>query len=149
RLTEEKAKLERELTNLKEEYEFLAGEISSGGNETVKLEEEIEKNKRRKEQLASSIAKMKDEQREIERAYAKLEQTIKEQQQQYALLADEYQKIEVKVNRMDVELDNRLNHLSEEYEISYEAAKERYPLVIPVEEARAKVAEIKLAIEQL
>src|SRR5690606_19286272 len=56
---------------------------------------------------------------------------------------------EVKLNRLDVELDNRLNHLREEYLLSFEGAKEEYPLLIPADEARKKVKLIKLAIEEL
>ena len=56
---------------------------------------------------------------------------------------------EVKINRLDVELENRLAHLREEYLLSFDGAKEQYPLNIPVEEARKKVKLIKLAIEEL
>ena len=56
---------------------------------------------------------------------------------------------EVKINRLDVELENRFAHLREEYCLSFEGAKEQYPLTIPVEEARKKVKLIKLAIEEL
>lgn len=56
---------------------------------------------------------------------------------------------EVKINRLDVELENRLAHLREEYLLSFEGAKEQYPLMIPDFEARKKVKLIKLAIEEL
>jgi chromosome segregation protein len=48
-----------------------------------------------------------------------------------------------------VELENRLAHLREEYLLSFDGAKEQYPLTIPVDEARKKVKLIKLAIEEL
>ena len=48
-----------------------------------------------------------------------------------------------------MELENRLDHLREEYTLSFEGAKEQYPLVMPVEEAQKKVKLIKLAIEEL
>jgi chromosome segregation protein len=56
---------------------------------------------------------------------------------------------EVKINRLDVELENRLAHLREEYLLSFEGAKEQYPLMIPDTDARKKVKLIKLAIEEL
>ncbi len=56
---------------------------------------------------------------------------------------------EVKINRLDVELENRLTQLREEYLLSFDGAKEQYPLMIPIEEARKKVKLIKLAIEEL
>lgn len=149
RLYEEKTIVDEELTQLKEEYEWLLTEMNEEESGAGKLEEQIEWGKRRKEELTESITKMKDELQTIERAYEQLELSIKTQQQTYAHLAKECQEIEVKVNRMDVELDNRLTHLAEEYEISYEAAKDRYPLQLSVEEARTKVELIKLSIEEL
>ena len=38
-----------------------------------------------------------------------------------------------------------LAHLSEEYLLSFEAAKEQYPLTLPIDEAKKKVKLIKLA----
>ena len=51
--------------------------------------------------------------------------------------------------RLDVELDNNLIHLSEEYLLSFEGAKEEYPLTLPIDEARKKVKLIKLALDEL
>ena len=53
------------------------------------------------------------------------------------------------LNRLDVELDNKLAHLREEYLLSFEGAKEEFPLTIPIDEARKKVKLIKLALEEL
>ena len=53
------------------------------------------------------------------------------------------------LNRLDVELDNQLAHLSEEYLLSFEAAKEEYPLTMPIDEAKKKVKLIKLALDEL
>ena len=49
------------------------------------------------------------------------------------------------LNRLDVELDNKLAHLSEEYLLSFEGAKEKYPLTLPIDEAKKKVKLIKLS----
>nr|5NMO_A Chain A, Chromosome partition protein Smc,Chromosome partition protein Smc [Bacillus subtilis subsp. subtilis str. 168]5NMO_B Chain B, Chromosome partition protein Smc,Chromosome partition protein Smc [Bacillus subtilis subsp. subtilis str. 168] len=61
------------------------------------------------------------------------------------LLKDE----EVKLGRMEVELDNLLQYLREEYSLSFEGAKEKYQLETDPEEARKRVKLIKLAIEEL
>lgn len=50
---------------------------------------------------------------------------------------------------MDVDLDNRLTHLQEEYELSFQAAKDMHQLTMDPDEARTKVKLIKLAIEEL
>lgn len=50
---------------------------------------------------------------------------------------------------MEVELDNLLQYLREEYSLSFEGAKEKYQLETDPEEARKRVKLIKLAIEEL
>lgn len=66
------------------------------------------------------------------------ERIVKELQRQYKQIADALKDEEVKINRIDVELDSRLQQLTEEYEISFEAAKENYPLTLDIQEARKK-----------
>ncbi|PIB68290.1 hypothetical protein, partial [Pseudomonas sp. 2822-17] len=55
----------------------------------------------------------------------------------------------MKVNRLDVDLDNRLNKLEGEYELSFEAARTQYPLHVDLDEGRKRVKLIKMAIEEL
>src|SRR5699024_10444723 len=56
---------------------------------------------------------------------------------------------EIRMNRLEVELDTRLEKLREGYEISYEGAKANYPLKVAPEEAAKQVKLIKLGIEEL
>ncbi|WP_332630693.1 chromosome segregation protein SMC [Halalkalibacter flavus] len=148
-LTLTKSRLEDELNELKDHFELLVGEMSDRSNGETSLDARIEEGRKQKETLTNAISKMKSEREEVELAYAELEHTLKVQQTEHVTLSDECRKIEVKVNRMDVELDNRLTHLREEYELSFQAAKEKYELTMPSEEARTKVKLIKLAIEEL
>ncbi|MBL0388862.1 chromosome segregation protein SMC [Tumebacillus sp. ITR2] len=56
---------------------------------------------------------------------------------------------EVKVNRLDVELNNSLTKLAEEYHISFELAKERYPMPEELGITKRKVQEFRREIERL
>ncbi|WP_217620865.1 hypothetical protein, partial [Bacillus sp. GbtcB13] len=56
---------------------------------------------------------------------------------------------EVKLGRKEVALDILLSFLREEYGLSFEGAREKYPLGLSPEEARKRVKLIKLAIEEL
>jgi chromosome segregation protein len=56
---------------------------------------------------------------------------------------------EVRVTRLDVELENLLKKLSEEYELSYELAKERYPVPEDVLGTQNHVRELKREITSL
>lgn len=61
----------------------------------------------------------------------------------------ELKELEINVNRMDVKLDNYLNTLSEDYELTFEKAKENYVLDIEVEEARRLVNTYKTNIKRI
>lgn len=56
---------------------------------------------------------------------------------------------EIYLERLDVELENLIRTLREDYEMGYESAKANYPLTLEEDEARKKVKLIKRAIEEL
>lgn len=83
---------------------------------------------------------------------AKLEQEenkTREERNALKAVEDELHQTEVRVTRLDVELDNLLKKLAEDYELSYELAKERYPLPEDVTATTAKVRELKRDIAVL
>ena len=62
---------------------------------------------------------------------------------------NELKDLEIKVSKMDVKLDYYLNTLSEDYELTYEKAREKYKLELEVEEARTKVNTYKNNIKKI
>ena len=66
-----------------------------------------------------------------------LERNLKETTGKHKYIL-EMLKDQEKINRLDVELENRLQHLRETYTISFEAAKLKYTMVMPAEDARKK-----------
>ena len=62
---------------------------------------------------------------------------------------NELKDLEIKVSKMDVKLDYYLNTLSEDYELTYEKAKEKYKLELEVDEARTKVNTYKANIKRI
>ena len=78
-----------------------------------------------------------------------LERNLKETTGKHKYILEMLKDQEVRINRLDVELENRLQHLRETYTISFEAAKLKYTMTMPAEDARKKVKLIKLSIEEL
>ncbi|WP_158248328.1 hypothetical protein, partial [Pseudomonas sp. FW305-BF6] len=64
-------------------------------------------------------------------------------------LSDLLKQQEVNSNRLDVELENRLEQLNITYMTTYEAAKMKYTLELPVEDARKRVKLLKRSIDDL
>lgn len=63
--------------------------------------------------------------------------------------AKSVQENEVQVNRLDVELENRLNALQQAYRMTYEKAAGKYDKVQDVQAAQEEVRVIKVGIERL
>lgn len=77
------------------------------------------------------------------------ESSLKNNNQEYNKTQEELKSHEIKVNRLDVKIDNLLNILTNDYSISYEKAKEKYILEIDSDEARSIVSTLKREIKSL
>src|SRR5690606_39272463 len=74
---------------------------------------------------------------------------IREERRKLQQVEEQLRQTEVRANRLDVELDGMLRKLSEEYEISYELAKERYPAPEDLLQAQSLIRELKREIAAL
>lgn len=149
RLEEEFVDVHAKHTDLKEDLALLDNEMTSSNSGELELEEAAKKKLNDKNEAIEMISNKRDHRLQLQMTLEDLERELKESRRQYKQLVDILQDEEVKVNRLDVELENGLTHLREEYLLTYEAAKEQFPLQIEVSEARKKVKLIKLAIEEL
>ena len=61
----------------------------------------------------------------------------------------ELKELEIAISKNEVKLDNYLNTLNEEYELTYEKARDNYSLEVSVEEARSLVSTYKNNIKRL
>nr|WP_309099329.1 chromosome segregation protein SMC [Fredinandcohnia onubensis] len=149
RLEEEFNDGHAKLTDLSEDLALLDNEMTSSNSGELELEEAAKQKLNDKNEAIQMISNKRDHRLQLQMTLEDLERELKESRRQYKQLVDILQEEEVKVNRLDVELENGLTHLREEYLLTYEAAKEQFPLQIEVSEARKKVKLIKLAIEEL
>ena len=108
-------------------------------HEKTALKEQLEE---RINTLSKEISDMKDK---IERSQA--DEKVKNS----TLHTKEKQSrdLEIQINRMDVKLDNMLERLSSEYEMTYDRAKKEYSLDIEPDDARIKVNTFKLNIKRI
>jgi len=95
----------------------------------------IASRRRQRMSMQEELEREEKEWKELKRAHKQLTDVLKDE--------------EVKLNRLDVELDQLLNYLQNEYKLTFEAAKARFPLQMEKEEAKKKVKLIKLALEEL
>ncbi|MGF2615620.1 chromosome segregation protein SMC [Rossellomorea vietnamensis] len=149
RINEELQQSEKKKKDYEEDLQWLANEMDNDFSGEAKLEEDAEARAREKQETASLISSRRDERMKLQTEVEDEELHLKELKRQHKGLLGALKDEEVKINRLDVELENRLAHLREEYMLSFEAAKEDYPLSMDIAEARKKVKLIKLALEEL
>jgi chromosome segregation protein len=140
---------EQKRTVHQEDLELLTSEMTNSSSGENQLEVAATAKQQDKEETIKHISSRRQERLELQSILEDSELDAKELKRQHKGMVEVLKDEEVKVNRLDVELENRLTRLREEYLLSFDGAKEQYPLMIPIEEARKKVKLIKLAIDEL
>lgn len=127
RLIEQKGTLQREW---EEQNAALASlDELERTNETSgsELDQRIAELRQDKDRVAGLIQERRGERATLFHKQEQVEQEVKELRKEVKTLEEKLHQEEVKVNRNEVELDHLLNKLSEEYEMSYDLAKQKYP----------------------
>ncbi|MFS0763132.1 MULTISPECIES: chromosome segregation protein SMC [Peribacillus] len=137
------------LAENKDDLGLLTNEMTDSSSGEESLEDMAQQKLLDKNGAIEGITIKKQEKNELLKEVESLELSLKEENRLYRGIVEVMKDEEVKLTRLDVELENRLDHLREEYTLSFEGAKEQYPLMMPSEEAQKRVKLIKLAIEEL
>ncbi|WP_458352884.1 chromosome segregation protein SMC [Peribacillus frigoritolerans] len=137
------------LAENKDDLGLLTNEMTDSSSGEESLEDMAQQKLLDKNGAIEGITIKKQEKNELLTEVETLELSLKEENRLYRGIVEVIKDEEVKLTRLDVELENRLDHLREEYTLSFEGAKEQYPLIMPADEAQKRVKLIKLAIEEL
>lgn len=143
-------RLKQELINVSKEWESLDAisnnKVSSKEQELIKSFHEMSS---LKEQL---LLKIKSLTKEIDELKSKIEEdqaTYKLKNSTLRSLEKESRELEISINRLDVKIDNMLNILANDYELTFEKAKSDYKLDIEPDEARIKVNTYRANIKRI
>ena len=142
--------IEQDLETITKEWESLESisnnSIDAKEQELIKLFHEKTGEKEQIQIKLSSLSK------EIDELKLKLEEAQAAEKLKNSTLRNlekEARDLEISMNRYDVKLDNMLNILNEEYELTFERAKEEYKLDVEPEEARVKVNNYRANIKRI
>ena len=146
-----------ELKDIKDKLEVVKNNINGTNNildNTLSKDEEDIINKyysklKEKEEKEKNISKLNLSKEELDDEINSLEHEYKSSNAEYNKKLNELKDLEVKVGKIDVKLDNLLNSLTEDYNITYEKAKRDYVLIMSINDARKKVSELKRIINDL
>jgi chromosome segregation protein len=146
--TELKGSIKRQSV-YKDDLNWLQNELEDNFSGEEQLVEEAKNCAAEKDKTTKLISVRREERLKYQQSIEDEELELKELKRQHKGLLEALKDEEVKINRFDVDLENRLNHLREEYMLSFEAAKETSSLTIDIDEAKKRVKLIKLALEEL
>jgi len=113
------------------------------------IEEKISVKKLEKEDAVTAIQVKRSGRADRTQRLQDQERELKEENRNHQAFQKKIQEKEVKVNRLDVDLENRLSHLQSEYVITFEKARETYAKAENIESAKSAVSDLKQRIEQL
>ena len=134
------------LESKKDEQKDLKEKNEADYNQTVKDYEAI---KETVTALETDLDRLKEERIQLEVLNKQTEVSRNQAQHQLQEYLKQQSKVETKANRFELAIDQKLQYLSEEYELTFEAAIEKTELTMSIEDASKTVRMLKQQIEQM
>ncbi|TYP77685.1 chromosome segregation protein SMC [Paenibacillus methanolicus] len=139
----------QELSGLRDMFARQNEDGTQHADESVRQIEQLNALRIQKDKCAEQTDLKRAERAEMMRELEQGESETKEQRTQLRQVEEQMRQTEIASNRLDVELDNLLRKLSEEYELSYELAKSKYPVPEDVPALQNEVRDLKRKISAL
>ncbi|NEW05514.1 chromosome segregation protein SMC [Paenibacillus sp. SYP-B3998] len=149
RLQQDLSDVLRELETNAQLLQQLEQDMEALEQETVQQVELLNDLKLKKQQCAEQIDYKRAGRADWLQKLEQEENETRAQRIQLKQVEESLHQTEVRVTRLDVELDNLLKKLGEEYELSYELAKVRYPVPEDIAGTQNRVRELKREISSL
>ncbi|QMV40206.1 chromosome segregation protein SMC [Cohnella cholangitidis] len=143
------ARLTDDRKQFKQSLEHNDAETARTLEESVEHRERLNELRIQKKQFTENIEFKRADRAEKQRELERKEGETKDQRAKLRTVEEGLRQAEIAVNRMDVELDNLLRKLTEEYEIGFELAKERYPVPEDIVSTQNEVRDMKRKISSL
>lgn len=149
RLQQECEKLEKQLAELQQVFVTVEQKIVEYEAEEERIVTRIEKLKRERSRLQQKLTETQAARTSVQHEFQETEAVCRNYRKELASVQEKFRQREVRISRLDVQLNHLLNALSEQYEISFELAKSRYPVPEDVQQAEEQVTELKEKIRGL
>ncbi len=145
------------LNELKENYNNKNNELNGSINMSNKtLDKELETIVNRyyevsleRDNLNKEVNKLKSDKASLNEEINTLEKTYREMNSKITQKQNELKIEEIKMGKMDVKLDGLLLSLNENYNLTFEKAKEKYTLDVDYDTAKITVSNLKAKIKSL
>lgn len=118
-------------------------------NELNNIISEYYENEKVKSEQVKLLDKYNSEKNEFNITLNDLESSIRKSNQEYISLKNDISSLEIDITKLNMNLDNLLNRLSEDYNLGYDRARNEYTLEIEESIAREKVNTLRRKIKSL
>ncbi|WP_042199989.1 chromosome segregation protein SMC [Paenibacillus camerounensis] len=149
RMRQDAGSQDKELKQSRSLLMTIEQDLEENVREAVKQQENLNSYRLKRDESAAALDLARADRAVLTRKLELAEGETKDQRQALRAVEDKLRTTEVSVGRLDVELDNILRKLSEDYELSYELAKQRYPVPEDVPAAQMEVQRLKRSISAL
>ncbi|PTE43082.1 chromosome segregation protein SMC [Staphylococcus equorum] len=134
---------------LEEQIKLFNSDEITGEKAFETIQYNMEHSKVEKAKLSQNIEDVKSRRLELNDTIEVTDQKLQEANQDILSIENRYQDIKSEQSRLDVLINYAIDHLSEDYHITYERASELYDLDEDIDVLRKKVKLTKMSIEEL
>ena len=149
RLDNELSGAETEADATRSMLEQLERDIAAGDADIAALAERADQLNGEKAALAGEIETLRARRADYVARLDEMDGEIRDRRRALQQVEEQLRQTEVRANRLDVELEGMLKKLTEEYEIGYEFAKQRYPAPDDLIAVQQRVRQLKREIADL
>ena len=153
---EEVELISKNLNQLEEKYEILNDELnqlngnkSDNKDELNSLLEKFYNCEKEKQELENKMATLESNRKNLIESINDLENALNKNNAKFRTIEEKVNSLGIKEAKLSVNLDNLLNRLSDEYNMTFEYARNNYELEIDYDEAKNVVIEAKRVIKNL
>ncbi|MBC1893165.1 chromosome segregation protein SMC [Listeria booriae] len=128
---------------------MLKTNIETVHSSTEELATTINNAREEKETTTTNRDQLREKRVELQESLTVQEEVLQQKHNQASFYMEQKTAAEVSMSRLDADVGNRLDRLSEAYVLTFEAAKERAIAEMDIDQARSKVRLLKRSIDEL
>lgn len=151
-----KSRLEKQLLHVADQQQKLDEQISlfnsdemTGEKAFETIQSSITESKADRDNLTTTLEEIKSRRTALNDTIEATDQQLQEANQDILSIENRYQDIKSEQSRLDVLINYAIDHLSEDYHLTYERASQLYDLDEDIDVIRKKVKLTKMSIEEL
>lgn len=138
-----------QLDGLLDEINALSNDENTSSNELDKIVNEYYEKEAEKNNLETKMSRLEKERTNLIEDISELENTSRIYASKHKELESKIQNLTLKEAKINMNLDNYLNRLNEEYGMTFEHARNHYTLELDIDDARNIISELKRNIKSL